>query len=170
MTFTSFLWLTLCQALFFSWACDPGRAKQGKPLFALCWTPTCEPNTQNILKVFSPEIWATEPVSPEGRVNADVVRTWQGRRAPSGAEWRREIFLILRKHGWSCCWAWLIRAVSSLLFLRLPVHTAGALLFSSRGHGLGPLLVVPASTSWGFITNLLSGSSFCLVSSFLFAY
>lgn len=39
------------------WACDPKWAKQGKRLSALCWTLTCEPNTQNTTDIFSTEIW-----------------------------------------------------------------------------------------------------------------
>lgn len=139
------------------WAWDPGWTKQGKPLFALCWTLTCEPNAQNIPDIFSPEIWAINLLSPESRVNANIVRIWQGRRAPPGTRWRREVFLILRKHQWSCCWAWLIRLFSLLVFPCLSVFTAGALLYSSQGHGMGPLLVVMGSTSWGFITNFLRG-------------
>lgn len=142
---SSVLQMSLC------WASDSGWTKQGKPLFAPCWTLTCGSNTQNIPDIFSPKIWATNPLSPEGGVNANIVRIWQGRGAPPGTGWRREIFLILGKHQWSCFWTWLIRGFSLLVSPCFFVFTAG--LSSSWGHSIGPLLVVMHSTTWGFITN-----------------
>lgn len=100
---------------------------------------------------------ASNPRSPEGRVNANIVRMWQGRRAPPGTGRRREILLILRKHQRSsllnCCLAWLLRVVSLLASTFCSV--------SAAGHGVtpvGPLLAVMCSASWGSNTNILRGS------------
>lgn len=100
--------LPACQYTRGSW-----WTNQGKPPFGLCWTRTCEPKrTQTFMSRSHINKTLTNSLSPEGRVDANVVWLWEGRCSPPAAGGgRREILLILRLH---------ISCISSVFHCRRP--------------------------------------------------
>lgn len=77
----------------------------------------------------------TNQLSPEGRVDADVIRLWEGRSLPpaTGGRWR-EILLILRLH--LCCVLYLIKVTFLLVLPWFPVLAAVSPSCLSQGCGL----------------------------------
>lgn len=105
----------------------------------------------------------TVPLSPEGRVDPDVVRLWHSRCSPPEAGWRREILLILRQHLWCtlprCSRACLTALFFLLIFLLFSLFYTSGFSCSFQGCGIRPaeflLCVLGDPASWRVIRNFM---------------